>query len=138
MASLWISQACLPVRIPEARNRKAVYSGSHPFQHIVQFILYFADWDQLPGEDGLKGEVWNRIVAALSKALLGRRKLLVFKSSHQLSGICNHYCQVLGLEPRGRRGVCLQLRSDGRLRQQGKRPEHYCWTKDLLLIQYSQ
>ena len=79
MASLWISQAWLAVRIPEARNRKAVYSGSHPLQHIVQLILYFADWDQLPGEDGLKGEVWNRIVAAVSKALLGRCKLLVFK-----------------------------------------------------------
>ena len=47
------------------------------------------------------------------------------------------HCQVLGVEPQGRRGVRLQLRAHGGLRQQGLRPEHDCRTKDLLLIQYS-
>ena len=38
--------------------------------------LFVTGWYQLPGEDGLAGEAWNRIVAALPEALLGRSQLV--------------------------------------------------------------
>ena len=69
------------------------------------------------------------LTAGISSLRLFRLKYSIFQDPI--------HCQVLGVEPQGRRGVRLQLRAHGGLRQQGLRPEHNCRTKDLLLIQYS-